>query len=217
MNITIITDDSKVKLPQIDLYRNRVGRGIDIYEYEPLIKTLRDRGLELPTDDLEIENVYRSALWEFIRPAKLMFSGMFGEVRKFSEELAIRHTVDLRIISGRYGVVSGDEEIIPYNVHLERMDSIAELDRRTDFVSRLFSGIRDSDYVILLVNREMMSYLLSKNVLARIGTGTRVIAVTSYDFQKILESEGHIFFHRRGVARIGKKNREKIIEMLEGT
>lgn len=216
MNILIVTDDSGVKLPHIDRYRNRIGKGVNISEYGPFMKVLKENGLDVPSDDLEKEEGYMAVLSEFIRPARLMFAGMFGEVRLFSERLSERYAVNLGIISGRYGLISGDTEIIPYDHHIDTEEKIVELDRRTKFISRLSAEAENHDYILLFLNKEMLSSIFSRGFLTGLAPERKVIAVTSRCFRDLLNDAGHVYLPRRGVARIGKENQKKIIHILEG-
>ncbi len=66
---------------------------------------LKKANLNIPGDDTDLEDRYREALNDFIRPAWLMFAGMFGEIRKFYEILREILPTELYIVSGRYGFI----------------------------------------------------------------------------------------------------------------
>lgn len=216
MKITLITEDSSVKLPFIKYGGKKIGKGINLAECEPLLSVLKEKNLKIPCDDYENENIYRKHLNSFVRPAKFMFAGRFSEVRDFYGYLNEKFHTNLFIISRRYGLLNAEENIIPYDSHLDDYYSIKDLDKRTDFYNQLDKIVNDSDYVLLFLNKLLISYLINNNFLKDTNRITKLIFVTSKDFKKIIIDSNNIFFHRRGVARIGKEKRKRILEILEG-
>jgi len=217
LRVTIITEDSGVKLPAIDRYHGTIGKGVKLSQHTQLNQVLQENKLNIPSDDIEQESVYRTVLKDFIRPAKLMFAGMFSEVRLFYEELKKRYNdVELLIISGRYGIVNGEEENIPYDFHLESYELIRELDDRTNFFDELIKKIRSSDYIIISLGKELVLYLLDKGFLDVVGSHPQLIFVTSSMFKDKIIEAGHIFLQKTGVARIREENKRRIMAILEG-
>ncbi|MEI7858104.1 MAG: hypothetical protein WCH85_11480, partial [Methanomicrobiales archaeon] len=108
-----------------------MGNGIDIRKNEEINTILQKYSIPLPSDDLERETEYKNVLKEFIRPASLMFAGRFVEVKKFAEALNSQISTDLYILSGRYGLIQDNIEIIPYYADYESINQIQQLDERT--------------------------------------------------------------------------------------
>lgn len=102
----IFTDDSDVKLPRINRWKNTLGRGRHIQNHEALLETLHKLGLPIPGKNLGLEQVYCNALREYTRPAQLMLAGMFAEVRDFYNRL--RKNGKFRFVSYHLG---GESEI----------------------------------------------------------------------------------------------------------
>ena len=216
LRVSIVTDDSGVKLPEMDRYREKIGKGVEPSKHAELMKTLKADNIVMPTNDLENEEHYRSKLSDFVRPARYMFSGMFSEVRVFHEELSGLCNAELYIISGRYGLISHDEQILPYEYHLKDLDTVKDLDARTGFLDRLISETSGSEYLMVFLNRLLLSYLLDNRLRERISESTKLIVVGSSAIKDNLLQNGHVFLQRRGVARIGKDNREKIKKIISG-
>jgi hypothetical protein len=82
---------------------------------------LTKSGLRVPSFDLHMEDVYRRALAGFIKPAVRMYVGpVFKAVVELVKSLrANGKEVDFYIISGRYGLISENDPIIPYEAPLE--------------------------------------------------------------------------------------------------
>ncbi|WP_243678673.1 hypothetical protein [Vulcanisaeta distributa] len=71
----------------------------------------------MPGFDLERESEYRRLLGDLMRPALDMYDGPeFRVLRQF------RGCADVFILSARYGIISGDRWIIPYDAYLGHAD-----------------------------------------------------------------------------------------------
>ncbi len=213
MKVVIVTEDSGVKLPKIDKFKGKIGRGVRLKDHEEFMKTLDQYDFDIPTNDIREENNYAKVLSDFARPAKLMFAGMFSEVRIFYEELKSKYDVSLFIISGRYGLVNAEKEIIPYDFFLENYDMIQELDERTNFYKQLLNYTNSSEVVLILLSRSYISYLFNMNLLKNVET--KMIFVTSSDFKNRIIAKDNFFFQKHGVARLSKRYREQIRDILE--
>jgi hypothetical protein len=78
----------------------------------------------------------------------------------------------------------------------------------------LLYGIK-SDCALFFLSKIFISYLFDKGFLDDISNKTKLIFITSKYFKKIIINSNNIYFHRRGVARIGKKNGEEIFKILD--
>ncbi|MEN6292871.1 MAG: hypothetical protein ABFD07_12755, partial [Methanobacterium sp.] len=137
MSVLIITEDTATQLPQVDKWTTQIRKGQDIEKNLELLQLLKTHNSTIPSDDLKKEKAYRTILKQYIRPAKFMFSAVFSEVRDFSDESAELTRTDLYIISGRYGLINGNDEIIPYSKTVKTSIELAELDKKTEFVKNI--------------------------------------------------------------------------------
>jgi cytoplasmic iron level regulating protein YaaA (DUF328/UPF0246 family) len=216
MKIVIITDDSGSQLPSFNKWKNQFGKGLRIDQNNEILSLLTSEKLTCPTDDITNEDKYRTILKEFVRPAKFMFSGMFVEVRDFSLVLTEIKPADLYIISGRYGLINQNKSIIPYHHHINNPRKLKELDEQTDFVTRLLNLVSNSRLAILLLPSHFIEYLMIQNFFDEIDRKTPIIIVTAEKFENSFKSYPNIiFYQRRGVARIGKSNQNKIISIVK--
>jgi len=212
--ISIITEDSGVKLPPIDKRKDKLGRGRHLEEIEELTEVLEDEGLDIPSDDLELEEQYKEILTDFVRPAILMFSGMFREVRSFKSKIEEEHDTDLYIISGRYGLVKEDKKIVPYDAYMETQKDLKELDERCGFSDDMKRVVEESSLTFLFVATRYLQHLLSIDWFE--DTNGEIWLVTGKKFAENFTDHANVnVLKKRGVARISWQNREKILELLE--
>ncbi|AEA12769.1 hypothetical protein TUZN_1293 [Thermoproteus uzoniensis 768-20] len=97
-------------------------------EWRAVAEALASAGLPTPGMDLEREELYRSALRGFVKPAAEMYGGSFKKVREIAEAVARCLPVDLYILSARYGLIRADELVVPYEATLNGLNA-AELAR----------------------------------------------------------------------------------------
>jgi len=239
IRIAVITEDSDVKiLSKKGTFKKRGGKGIQITKSKELLETLKLYGIPyFPTDDIENEETYKRALHEYVKPAIEMFGGKFIEIKRFIKKLVeTKNTVSLYIISWRYGLINGQEEIIPYtspigekdnrvkNKNMTRVDDILALYKRYSIVEKIQNIINSHDISIILLPSVFLLALYSKgtktNFLDGIKKEKRIIFVGSklitekmkeYAMEKNIKV---ITFSRAGIARIGKVNRENILKII---
>jgi hypothetical protein len=88
--------------------------------WEGVVSVLRERGLTVPSHDIEKEALYREVLQNYMKPAKEMYGGSFAVVRSLADVLRrVGKEVDVYIISARYGLISENELIVPYEATLK--------------------------------------------------------------------------------------------------
>ena len=68
MKVAIFTEDSGVKLPPIDEYKDKIGRGRHLKVIDELTEILESEGLDIPSDDIELEDEYNKL---FDQPIKV--------------------------------------------------------------------------------------------------------------------------------------------------
>lgn len=212
----IFTEDSDVKLPEIRSWRNSLGKGSNIENNPDVLEVLKKANLNIPGDNTNIEDSYKRALNEYVRPALLMYSGMFGEIRKFYEKLGEILPTELYIVSGRYGLVNKNDEIIPYSAYIKTAEDLEKLNCRTYFVDKMFEATKDKHFIIMCLPKHYLKYLINKGLFNRIGNEHLFFIVTGVNIISKLSSYSNMrLFEKRGVARIGKDYQAKIIETIE--
>jgi cytoplasmic iron level regulating protein YaaA (DUF328/UPF0246 family) len=216
MRILIITEDSATKLPQINKWTNKVQKGQDIQKDDELINLLKQNNLAIPSDDLADEKKYKTILKSYIRPAKYMFSGMFSEVRTFSNRLASIAPTDLYIISGRYGLINENHLIIPYSKDVKTIPELKNLNEKTRFVEKMQSLINDSTCTIFLLPSQYVKFFITLGIFDSIPKKHSIIVVTSsQNIDSLSKYPNFTVLSRKGVARLGYKNFNKIVEQIK--
>lgn len=215
MRVTVFTEESGIKLPEIKKWKNSLGRGRDIGKDKEIKALLEENNLSLPQHNIELEKRYREILQDYLRPARTMFAGMFTEVRDFKDNLS-NYSISLYIISGRYGLLGEDEIIIPYVSNISSTNDIEILDKRTDFSQRMLEKTTESNIVIILLPIQFISYLLAIDWFSFLNSDSTIVLVTSKHFKENFSDMPNIkLLERRGVARMGSYNREEIISIIE--
>lgn len=216
MKILIFTDDTGVKLPKFSKWKVRYSRGIDIRK-DPIINSrLNECQLKIPSNDIENETQFKKVLHDFVRPAKQMYGGMFNEIRCFTEqELPSFISTQIFFISGRYGVISETQEIIPYSYHTSTIAELGLIEKKFDITRKIHSLFDENDIILFLLPKEYIEHLI-KNGLFENMTKPNFIIVSSIEFRDYFSQMSNVLLlNRIGVARIGKRNRERIIEYIE--
>jgi hypothetical protein len=216
MRAIIFTDESGVKFPEIKKWTKHFGRGINIEKHTQLISLLKMNNLDVPSNNIDLEDKYRKILEDFIRPSKYMFAGSFNEVRDFTDTLSTLISTNLYIISSRYGLLKEFDTIIPYSSSIQTLADLDFLNINTDFYNKMLVASQTSDIVILLVPREYILYFLKNSCFDELKHIPLIIIVSSKNLKsEVLCYDNVILLERRGVARIGKKNKKiGSVEML---
>lgn len=215
MQVTVFTEESGIKLPEIKKWKNSLGRGKDIGKDKEIKALLEENNLSLPQHNIELEKRYREILQDYLRPARTMFAGMFTEVRDFKDNLS-NCNISLYIISGRYGLLGEDEIIIPYVSNISSTNDIEILDKRTGFSQRMLEKTTESNIVIILLPIQFISYLLTIDWFSLLNSNSTIVLVTSKHFKEKFSDMPNIkLLERKGVARMGSYNREEIISIIE--
>lgn len=216
MRAIIFTDESGVKLPEIKKWTKHFGRGMNIEKHTQLISLLNMNDLDVPSNNIDLEDQYRKVLKEFIRPSKSMFAGSFNEVRDFTDTLSTLISTNLYIISSRYGLLKEFDTIIPYSSSAQTLDDLDFLNVSTDFYNKTIMASQKSDIVILLVPREYILFFLKMGWFDELKHISLIIIVSSKNLKsEVLCYENVTLLERRGVARIGKKNNKMILDMVK--
>ena len=216
MKVAIFTEDTAVKLPPINRWTGKYGRGIDITEDPKIVSQLENHNHVVPHDDIEMEDQYRKVLREFIRPARSMFAGMFAEVRIFADIVSEFAQTDLCVISGRYGLIQENEEIIPYSHHIQTEQDLEILDQRTDFSNLTFDATNNHEIIIILLPKHYLLYLLRRGWFDQLDKKSSIFIVSSKKLQSDFSDYSNVtILERKGVARLGEKNRNEILKFIK--
>lgn len=216
MKVVLFTDDTQVKLPPINRWTGKYGRGIDITEDSQIISLLENHNLAVPHDDIEIEDQYREILHELIRPARSMFAAMFAEVRTFVDTLSELVQTDFYVISGRYGLIQETEEIIPYSHHIQTEQDLEILDQRTDFSNLMIDAANNHEIIIMLLPKHYLLYLLKRGWFDQLDKKSSIIIVSSKKLRSDFSDYSNVnILERKGVARMGKVNRDEILKFIK--
>jgi len=216
MKILIFTDDTSVKLPTYYKWKVRYSRGIDIRKDPTIISRLNEYKLKIPSNDIENETQFKKVLHDFVRPAKQMFGGMFNEVRCFAEqELPSFISTQIYFLSGRYGIISENQEIIPYISHISTIAELEVVDKKFDITGKIHSLVDENDIILFLLPKEYIAHQIKKGLFEKM-TKSNFVIVSSMEFRDYFSQMPNVLLlHRIGVARIGIKNRQRIVEYVE--
>ncbi|MDD1764710.1 MAG: hypothetical protein LUQ46_01720 [Candidatus Methanomethyliaceae archaeon] len=83
------------------------------------VNALKKAGLQIPSSDIENETLYMNAAKGYAKRAKDLFQGSFRRIVKGVEDArSVGIKADLFLISPRYGVVTENDLLLPYNFRL---------------------------------------------------------------------------------------------------
>jgi len=159
------------------------------YSEADIKPVLEKHDLPMPTCDLENEEKYKEALRDFVLPAFQMYQGTFNYVRDLVNKYREKgDRVELRIISARYGLISEDTPIIPYECTFQGLGKNKIQERREKL--RVYQNL--SEY---LKNREFDQSLII------LGTDYLLTVFDKgIDFFRILKTEELVVFASKKVA-----------------
>lgn len=213
--ILIVTEDSRTILPSRNRWKPKLGTGINLQDHKEINALLAASGLQIPRNNLNNEIDCREILKEYIRPAKFMYGGVFSEIRDFVGELRPICNVELYIISGRYGLINQDDDIIPYLYPLDSKEKLQHLDMTSGFSNKILELCADKLILILCLQKHYISYLNSIGWFEKIPKDKTVLMVTSSEFLDLGAKFKNIkLYPRKGVCRLGKRNKEDIINLI---
>jgi len=119
------------------------------YSEADIKPVLEKHDLPMPTCDLENEEKYKEVLKEFILPAFQMYQGTFNYVRDLVNKYREKgDQVELRIISARHGLISGETPIVPYECTFQcfRKDKIRERGEKLRIYGNLLEFIEKNEF-----------------------------------------------------------------------
>jgi hypothetical protein len=216
MKAIILTDDTKSQLPKHRSWSKKFGRGSGIVKDPSVNHLLQKENFTVPTNDLENEEKYKQILFEFIRPAKNMFAGRFTEIRSFEDKLKDVIEVEILIVSGRYGLINGDMEIIPYDYSIDKKVNLKDFDEKYKFLSKLKAQLPGSTHLIILLPKIFIKYFMKQGFFEELPYGLKIIIVSSKEFEEPLKKyQNIILLERRGVSRLRNQDSDRILSLVQ--
>lgn len=218
VNAIIFTEESGVKFPPIYKWKARIGNANDVEKSQEILSLLKANSLEFPHKNLELELTYKGILHKYIRPANFMFAGSFNEVRYFPNYLPENTSSEIMILSSRYGLLRENDEIIPYANSIKQIKDLELLDTKTNFTHEMLLNTYNSDVIMVFLPKIFVKYLLKKEWFDRVEKNKTIIIVSAKQLKEDFSGyKNVVFLERKGVGRIGIKNRDTIIQFLKNS
>lgn len=218
MKAIILTDDTKSQLPSHNKWTNRFGIGSGIIKNPSICYLVKTENIKFPTNDIENESLYKKILHEYVRPAENMYGGRFAEIRYFENQLKKILSVEVLIISGRYGLITGNAEIIPYNHSIRTITELRDFDIKNKLIENLKNKLSDPGYLIILLPKFFIEFFIRYRLFDDIPHESKIFIVSSKEFAEPLQKYGNItIFERKGVSRLRNQNCEEMLSIIKRT
>ncbi len=218
MKAIILTDDTKSQLPSHNKWTNRFGIGSGIVKNPSICYLVKTENIKFPTNDIENEGIYKKKLQEYIRPAENMFGGRYSEIRYFENQLKKILSVEVLIISGRYGLITGDTEIIPYNHSISTITQLKDFDVKNKLIENLKNKLSEPGYLIILLPKFFIEFFIRYRLFEDIPNESKIFIVSSKGFVDTLQKYENItIFERKGVSRLRNQNCEEMLTIIKRT
>lgn len=144
-----------------------------------------------------------------------MFAGQFSEVKIFRDNLDKIMPTSLFVISGRYGLLSENTSIIPYNRNIESVEELQKINSKTQFTQKIIDLSKNIDFIIFCIPSLFLEFFIAIGFFDLVTPQKGIIIVSTTKYSNVLSKNPKIvLLHRRGVARIGKENQKKIIKII---
>ena len=181
---------------------------------------LEKHGLPMPACDLENEKKYKQVLKDYVLPAFQMYQGTFKYVRDLVSKYRERgDRVELRIISARYGLISEETPIIPYECTFQGLGKkrIRQLGQKLSIYENLleFLGKNEFDQSVVILGENYLLTIFDEKLgidfFSRIRTGQLVVfASRKFQSKVTFPKENLTFIPVSGIGDRNKKLREFI-------
>ncbi len=151
---------------------------VSIKEIEDI---LREHGLPIPTDNLELEDVYKEVLKDFVLPAYKMYVGITSPLLKLVERGYIVY-----VISGRYGLIDAREPIVPYDISIDKSKSL-------EIAKKKLRDVYVDGYVVLTRKYcESLGEYVKGRGKAVVPKGCELKGFENYEYSSIFELKRRI-------------------------
>lgn len=147
------------------------------------------------------------------------YEGGFKEIRKLEDDLKKFCEVDIYIISREYGILEGNDPVG------KAMESLNQTYSYHEASEKILSKVESKDVIIILLKKNLLETVVLEHwekIIENIKDGSILcMSVSSSLMEKIdiekLEKEKNlkmIIYQRKGVARLDKETKNKLIQML---
>ena len=129
---------------------------------------LKKNKLSYPSTDINNENTYRTTLSKFMLKAQDMYLGSFTYVYNLVRALRKKYSVDLKIISARYGLIDCEDLIIPYECSLTSMSKSERIKKSVDL--KVYENLKTQltsqnyDIVVVILGKEYLETIFSPHL-----------------------------------------------------
>ena len=138
-----------------------------------------------------------------------IFGGRYTEVRTFCKEASEFCEVTVSVICGKYGLVTSPEQISRYGTVTDSKEKYEETEVKYRYSEKIWKLAEHHDITVMFLPKDMMHIVLNNA-----DKNTIVVSAANNCFRQIFSENGWYFFERKG-ARIGKKNKEEILQLLK--
>jgi len=113
-------------------------------------------------------------------------------------------------------LIQENEGIIPYSHHIQTEQDLEKLDKRTAFSNLMVDAANNHEIIIMLLPKHYLMYLLKCGYFDRLDKKLSIIIVSSRKMISEISDNSNVnVFERKGVARIGEKNRDEILKLIK--
>jgi len=190
------------------------------YSEADIKPVLEKHGLSMPTCDLEKEEKYKEVLKDFVLPAFQMYQGTFNYVKDLVNKYREKgDQVELRIISARYGLISEETPIVPYECTFQyfRKNKIRQTAEKLRIYENLLEFLEKNEFdrsVVILGKDYLLTVFDQKrgiDFLSQMKTKQLVVfASIGLQSKVTFRKENLVFVSVSGIGDRNKKIREFI-------
>lgn len=182
-----------------------------------LLSRLKIKGLQIPTDDLDLEKKYQEALRGYSGKASKVFGGSFKETcATIRAARSLGFQIDLFVVSPRYGIIGEDDLVVPYIFSLSRLPKsvVRAISLKLKVKERLLCIMKKGyDLVFLMCNKNDLLMVNDPEMGFRIEEYCNELTVIAAPSSSVAFSKG-VLFHGRKYASERSALLAKMLEAL---
>ncbi len=157
---------------------------------------MEKEGLPYPRDNLEMEETYKKVLKDFVMPAYEMYAGITSPLLKL-----VTCGYEVYVISGRYGLISAREKIIPYEATIDNSKALKKA------VEELENVFVDGYVVLTRKYCELLGKYIKGDGVAIVPKGCKIRGFKMMEYGNIFELKKKIRDIREELCPSSKKIR----------